>query len=602
MSRPANFIHSGHPEQRLLKRALCLFFLLLSTSFSYAGAIDSLKGLLDKSANDRDKANYAFELGDVYADQSDPDNALKYRLQSISMLKKLLAEQQTADTTKLAAVYIRIAVSYANMGMPEKMLEYLADARPYANNNKENLALYYQYTADAYRIFAQAGYPEKLPFALKYYDSLTRFCTNGYTDGWSGRIALDLGLTVYYLSINDRKGALKYVTAAQKLVPQWGGEVMKTQVDYITGSVYMADSSFEQAVHYLETAALHAKSWDLPLYVELQRNMAQCYSALKQWEKACLHYDIFAPLRDSLYTQAADRSYAETEAKYQNKDKQQQIALKNLQIQQSRQQKIWLIVGLVLISSVAVLLLLIYRHKKRTADVLDNKNKQLARLNNDLEEANQTKAKLFGIISHDLRSPISQVYQYLKLQQMNASLLNEQQKEQLTHKIQTATGSLLETMEDLLLWSKTQMNQFSVQMQPVGLHEAVASCLQLLQLNIEAKHLSIENNIPDFIQVRSDESFLQTIVRNLLQNAIKASPDGASVVLHAERSELTIRNSGGHFSQQQYLDAIAAGMAGKTVSGLGLKLVAELSGKADINICFEETLPDTTLVRLTFPG
>ena len=89
-----------------------------------------------------------------------------------------------------------------------------------------------------------------------------------------------------------------------------------------------------------------------------------------------------------------------------------------------------------------------YRNKKKTAKLLDKKNRSLSKLNSDLEEANQTKAKLFSIIGHDLRSPISQVYQFLKLQQLNPDALNTEQKNELSNKIQTATGSLLETMED----------------------------------------------------------------------------------------------------------------------------------------------------------
>ncbi|HRF25200.1 MAG TPA: hypothetical protein PLR98_13585, partial [Chitinophagaceae bacterium] len=59
------------------------------------------------------------------------------------------------------------------------------------------------------------------------------------------------------------------------------------------------------------------------------------------------------------------------------------------------------------------------------------------------------------------------MYQFLKLQQLNPDALSNEQKAELNNKIQNATGSLLETMEDLLLWSKTQMNEFKVTMQPV---------------------------------------------------------------------------------------------------------------------------------------
>ncbi len=238
------------------------------------------------------------------------------------------------------------------------------------------------------------------------------------------------------------------------------------------------------------------------------------------------------------------------------------------------------------------------------ADVLDEKNKTLARLNNDLEEANQTKAKLFSIISHDLRSPISQVYQFLKLQQLNPQLHTEAQKQQLSTRIQEATGSLLETMEDLLLWSKTQMSQFNTNMQRTSLLPVVVQCEQLLKLNTEAKGVRIENAIPDSLEVVTDAYFLQTIMRNLMQNAVKASPENEVVRIHSFQDEalvVSINNRGIPFSQQDYEQILQSKDTGKGLSGLGLRLVDELSAKLNIRVTFSIESDQSTTVKIHFP-
>jgi len=241
----------------------------------------------------------------------------------------------------------------------------------------------------------------------------------------------------------------------------------------------------------------------------------------------------------------------------------------------------------------AGLLFLFYRNKKRNAD-------HLAKLNAALEEANRTKARLFGIISHDLRSPISQVYQFLKLQQLRPDVLSVPQKEELNNKIQKATGSLLETMEDLLLWSKTQMNEFKTSIQSVDITETIQQALALLQLNITAKNLSVDNQIPDLLVLDTDPYYLQTIVRNLLQNAVKASPEHGKIILRADAKSISVANEGAPFTQQQYEAVVHDSDGGKGLTGLGLKLTDELSRKINASVYFHTETAGLTIAVLKF--
>lgn len=81
---------------------------------------------------------------------------------------------------------------------------------------------------------------------------------------------------------------------------------------------------------------------------------------------------------------------AHAEAKFKNKDKQQQIDLQNTQLFFAKKQRYWLLCGLALAGLIALLLLIIYRNKKKTAYTL-------SKLNNKLNEANKTKAKLSAL-------------------------------------------------------------------------------------------------------------------------------------------------------------------------------------------------------------
>src|ERR1019366_3201030 len=84
----------------------------------------------------------------------------------------------------------------------------------------------------------------------------------------------------------------------------------------------------------------------------------------------------------------------------------------------------------------------------------------LTKLNEQLEDANKLKAKFFAILTHDLRSPISSLVNFFQLQKRDANLLNEKQKAEQESKITKSALSLLVVMEDILLWSKGQMENF----------------------------------------------------------------------------------------------------------------------------------------------
>ncbi len=436
--------------------------------------------------------------------------------------------------------------------------------------------------------------------AQLYYDSLTKLCNEKLAASWFRRIAADLSFAAYYSKTDNLKMALQYVDKARKLSVKHAKDPTISEIDYLEGNIYFKLKNYTKALSLYKSAEPRSHLWFAITKKEFLQNMAKCYAANGQWQLAFEYYDKYAPLSDSLYAEGTRKSLAEAEGKYQNKEKQLQIDTQNERLAYAAKQRFWLIGGLALAGLVAILLVVIYRNKKRTADILDEKNMTLSQLNSDLEEANQTKAKLFGIISHDLRSPINQVYQFLKLQQMAPDKLSEEQRNKLSHKIQSATGSLLETMEDLLLWSKTQMNQFKTDMQPVAVEEVVGECLQLLQLNIEAKNIQVHNKLSSEIMVQSDPYFLQTILQNLLQNAIKAAPENGELFIDYDDHNLSIQNNGGHFSQQQYEAILASKEDANSLSGLGLRLVDELSKKINAKVNFAAATADTTEVSLRF--
>ncbi|GAB3426109.1 hypothetical protein GCM10027516_29700 [Niabella aquatica] len=164
---------------------------------------------------------------------------------------------------------------------------------------------------------------------------------------------------------------------------------------------------------------------------------------------------------------------------------------------------------------------------------------------------------------------------------------------------------MLETMEDLLLWSKTQMSEFKIQTQPVCIAELVTSCQSLLQLSSATKNIRYKNDIINSIVIETDVYYLQTIIRNLLQNAIKASPDNGTISISAIKLNhsclITIENDGQAFSQQDYESAIADWQNAISGSGLGLHITRELAQKINAGIYFSNPSGNSTIATISLP-
>lgn len=581
-----------------LDRLLYLYNNVAGHKAQADAALKEALGMIDTLRNPMDRLELYSSVQNYYATRGEYEKQIRYLLESIETKKKLIADGTVKDREYVVADLMNLGEMYLDMEQGENGIRYSKEARGYMVSNTVYRNHYYKDMTDAYLLLKQPA------MARTYYDSLAAMLTPDDIQPRRrhNKIAADLAFTDYYLNGNQPDSAAIYIQRAVDLSPQWAPDFLMSQVRYMQGSVYYARKQYAKALPLLTASEPLIEEFGAQMYVALLQAIARCYGAAGQWKNAYAYYDKYAPLRDSLYREQSQKSIADAEAKYQNKEKQQEIQIKNLQIDEAQKQRIWLISGLAFVSLSLVLLGVIYRNKRRTAALLDEKNRQLSTLIEELEEANRTKAKLFGIISHDLRSPISQVYQFLKLQQLNPNRLSNEQKEQLSEKIQTATGSLLETMEDLLLWSKTQMNQFQPAIGRVYIDEVVSQCLSLLHLNIEARQLQIDRRIPENATAETDPYYLQTILRNLLQNAVKAAAERSTVRLewHEASRQLTIENSGPAFSQSQYEQILAQPDVQKGLNGLGLRLVDDLSAKSHLRVQFENPAADLTRTVVQF--
>lgn len=155
-------------------------------------------------------------------------------------------------------------------------------------------------------------------------------------------------------------------------------------------------------------------------------------------------------------------------------------------------------------------------------------------LEDKLKDAIETKDKFFSIIAHDLKGPIGNLNSFFELLIDHEDNLEKDQLDQLLLQCKNLAESTYELLDNLLLWAQLQKNELLLQPSPICLHELTAKSIRLFQVPAAEKSITIENDIcPDLI-LNIDKNMINTVIRNLLNNAIKFTPNQGKIKLSCQ--------------------------------------------------------------------
>ena len=227
----------------------------------------------------------------------------------------------------------------------------------------------------------------------------------------------------------------------------------------------------------------------------------------------------------------------------------------------------------------------------------------------ELAELNSLKTKLFSIISHDLRAPmyaLRNLFQHIQQQRLPAAEIRKMLPDIVDNLHYTTC-----LMENLLLWSKTQMQSSSTRREEAVLAEMFCETIALLRLQAESKKISINCNIsPDHI-AWADKDMIGLVVRNLLSNALKFTPPKGTISIKSTMNqdvvETTIIDSGSGIDIlamekiQQGSFYTTMGTAGEQGTGLGLILCKEFIEKNGGQLKISSHLGKGTSISFTLP-
>ncbi|WP_176525226.1 ATP-binding protein [Caenispirillum bisanense] len=233
----------------------------------------------------------------------------------------------------------------------------------------------------------------------------------------------------------------------------------------------------------------------------------------------------------------------------------------------------------------------------------------------ELARSNAEKDRFFSIIAHDLKSPFNALLGFSEVLLARAPAMPPQQVLEYVQIIHDSGKAAYELLENLLEWSRLQLGRMEIRPEPVSLARLADRVTTLHRLAAEEKGITLRHRV-DGYHVLADPAVVDTILRNLVGNAVKFTEPGGTVAITAApapdapgRIALTVTDTGVGMSAARVAELFhidrpisTAGTRGEKGTGLGLVLCAELAAKSGGRITVDSTPGAGTRFHVLLPA
>ncbi|WP_153797927.1 sensor histidine kinase [Foetidibacter luteolus] len=243
-----------------------------------------------------------------------------------------------------------------------------------------------------------------------------------------------------------------------------------------------------------------------------------------------------------------------------------------------------------------------YRQKKKlSTDLLVKQqaileqNETIEKQSQKLQELNQLKNKLFAVISHDLRTPVSNLKMMLDF--FRRGLLTHEEMEDVMQKMVPLIDGTDLTLTNLLNWATSQMNGLKVRPKRFCVYDTAAEMKLVFEYALACKKLELHNQVSTTDFVFADPALIMIVLRNIVSNAVKFSFEQGSITISSEsrdgRVYIFVQDNGKGIAEddakklfKEATHFTSAGTSGEKGTGLGLLLCRDLillnSGEIDV--------------------
>ncbi len=562
------------------------------------------------------RLNVLNNIGVLYKNFGNPDSSIVFYRKSLELAEKYKDEEAIAkNLTDLGA-------AFSTSNKLDLAIDYFMRAREYVDKKQDdknavplciNLGVLYAKIGEFEK--ALQNYRKALQlnetvgnrdFELMTYNNIgylyyhvkQDYDSGVYYLNKSSKLAQELGVMESYLSTNINLGNIflargEYEKALQAYLNVYNTEgLAERKYEYSAtlinlGLVYLSLGNFDKAEEFTEQGlriAMNKGFLEFASYA--YGNMVSIDSAQGEYLEALQYKDSTHAIRDSIWNQDVKNRIAEVEFEYELKQKDELNSLlqeKNqVQAELITRQR-YLVIGAIIIIFLLVTLAFVIRHDQKKLKKL---NKTLDDQKARLEKLNQTKDKFFSIIAHDLKNPFDALLGLLAELDEHYEEFDEKMKKEIISSLLQSSQTTFNLLINLLEWSRSQRGLLENKPEKNSLHNVAEAVLEFTFSRAKFKKQEVKNLIDEDLVVYADPQLLQGILINLVNNAIKFTPQQGKIEITAEITtkevSVCVKDNGVGIDQEKQArlfridtDVHTKGTDNESGTGLGLIMVKE---------------------------
>jgi len=229
----------------------------------------------------------------------------------------------------------------------------------------------------------------------------------------------------------------------------------------------------------------------------------------------------------------------------------------------------------------------------------------------ELKSVENLRRELIANVSHDLRTPLAIVQGYVETLQMKGSQLEASEKEKYLNIILGSSEKLSRLIEQLFEYSKLEAKQIKPQKEPFFLQELIQDIVQKNDVLAQSKQIDLQLAAEQALPlVFADISLVDRAIQNLIDNAIKFTPEGGKITVHLNKSNdnvsVQVSDNGPGISEEKQLAIFEryekSDRASNSGAGLGLAIVKKILELHESTIEVNSKLQEGTTFHFALPA
>ncbi len=338
----------------------------------------------------------------------------------------------------------------------------------------------------------------------------------------------------------------------------------------------------------------------------MYEQLYKIYEKKGDYKNSFFYLKNFKLLNDSIFNEKNLRKTTEQEYIYQFDTERQLIERQNQEkeaIAKAKEKLNTIIIAILAIGICLVTLLLVflyrsYRQKHHFNNLLEKQKEEIEEKNSQLKEFNEGKDKFFSILAHDLKSSFNSILGFSDLLSSPSTTYTADEIQKMSSAIHTSAQNTYKLLENLLTWSKTNVGVVGFKPVQFNLDELIDGNKPDWTAMAVQKNIEIECKYLNNCTIFADREMINTILRNLVTNAIKFTPVGGRIEittgLNNDGTQITVADTGIGMTQEEIDDLFIVGKIStrpgthnEMGTGLGLLICKEFVDRHNGQIWIE---------------